>query len=296
MKAKAYKLFLYLAAAVFTVSMTACLGDDDEEEKGGGSKGGSRLSDYLEVGNYSAHYVGEVVVIDFKIRNKSNLSFNDLRLRVYNVTDSNGSYSYGCYISAGEGQEYFHEDIYNLSFSEGETRNMRIMISGSDLQTGISNVSVTLKGASDRIGDLNNNELTFTTNVSDYRQSRNTVWTNDDHMSYTHPTCRRDGDDLYATFRIANNTGVDLRSTRLRVYDVNNGNGNSNFAYYLIVDGNTSLESTEMTINNGEQREVTLYVPKFFQYGARCLNATIRMSSDYYTFADGAFYLTSIDL
>ena len=170
-------------------------------------------------------------------------------------------------------------------------------IDGDAVTSGVRKANITLRGGtSGNIYNLDDNRLIFSCSVEDHRTFTNSVWTNDDRMEYSTPTIRRTGDDLYATFSVTNYTGISLGTTTISVRSVDNGNGQSNYYSYLIVNGQKSPWETQMTISRGEGRSVTLYVPDFYVSRPRCLNATLSISSKYYQFATDYVYLTSINV
>lgn len=292
---KKFHLISLLFMAAFTLVFTSC--DELLEDK-------NTLAGNLKVKNVSAHYVAYAIIVDFQIENRSGKDLNDLQFGSWNnkVTADNGSSSFGLSFSKGEGEPFKNESISNITIAKGETCNMRLKITGNDLVSGVKKVDVAFVGSSKQLGQLEENVLSFSSKVTDSRVPANSIWTNDDKMAYSKPIVSQTGDDLYATFDITNNTGVDLKKVSLTIGNVDNGNGTSfgnnisSYNNFLIIDGNSRRESADITIGKGETREVTLRVPGFFKTRARCVNATIKMESDYYEFAYGAFYLTSVNV
>lgn len=293
MKKFSLNLFWCLCATVLTIAFTACESKDDEES---GSKR-DVLSNYLRVRNVSAHYVGNAVVVDFQLENISKTDLRNFTLKSDEISFDNGGRGGYVNLSTGEGQPYFLYELDNLTLAKGEIADIRMKIDGDAVTSGVRKANITLRGGtSGNIYNLDDNRLIFSCSVEDHRTFTNSVWTNDDRMEYSTPTIRRTGDDLYATFSVTNYTGISLGTTTISVRSVDNGNGQSNYYSYLIVNGQKSPWETQMTISRGEGRSVTLYVPDFYVSRPRCLNATLSISSKYYQFATDYVYLTSINV
>lgn len=305
MKKKILWIVGSLLAGVCLVTLTACGSDDEDEKGGGGSSSQKYITDYLEFKNISAHYVGKVVVVDFDIKNKTNRDFNDITFYVNEAIGDNGyeSYTTSIYISAGEGKEYHNYSISNLTLPGGETRSLRIQLSGDELATIVAKMKIILVFGSNQMGlsytqwPDEYNAVSFTTDVTDDRATRNTVWSNDDHIEYSHPTIEKDGNDLYLTFIMTNQTGVDFINSTLHIQSINNGNGSSTNWAYIIVDGNSELYTVRnLTLNNGKSKTVKLYVPDFFKTSASCVNATIQFTCDQYQCASNYFHIVSAEI
>jgi len=299
MKTKFFNSITCLSFLFLTVfAIVGCGGDEDD--KGNGSYSNS-LSDYITIKNVSAHYIGNIVVADFQIENKSKKDINDLNLYVHGL-DDNGveyyNYTYNIFISAGEGTQFMGSSLSNFTINRGETRNLRVVYKGTSIQSGISKVKVFLEGQSNQLNIVRDNSIAFTASVSDSRETKNTIWTNDDKMNYGVPVIKRSGDDLLVTFSVTNKTGVNLPQTHLSVNSLDNGNGQS-FSYYsyVFIDDDTQAHgSIDFTINSGETRKISVFVRDFYKYSARCVNAQIIMTSNYYYFANEALYLVSVEL
>lgn len=178
----------------------------------------------MSVKNVSAHYVGDAVIVDFQLENKSKKNITDLSLSVEGKDDNTIWYHFDDnFISTGEGQPF---------------------------------------------------------------------------MSYLNdftPTIQRSGDNLLLSFSVTNNTGVDLADTHLYVSHLDNGNGVNFNADLFVEDVKQANYFMDITINAGETRRLNIYVPNFFKYQARCVNATINMTSKSYYFANKNLFLVSID-
>jgi len=305
MKKKILWIVSCLLAGVCLVTFTACGSDDEDGKGGGGSSSQKHITDYLEFKNIRAHYVGKVVIVDFDIKNKTNRDYNDISVRVDEAIGDNGYESHGTskYISAGEGKEYYLYNISNITLAGGETRSLRIQLSGDDLATIVTKMKINLVFGSNQMGlsytqwPDEYNAVSFTTDVTDDRATRNTVWSNDDHIKYSQPTIEKDGNDMYLTFIMTNQTGVDFINSTLSITSINNGNGSTNNWAYIIIDGNSELYSARnFTLNNGKSKMIKLYVPDFFKTSASCVNATIQFTCDQYQCASNYFHIVSAEI
>ncbi len=305
MKKKILWIVSCLLAGVCLVTFTACGSDDEDGKGGGGSSSQKHITDYLEFKNIRAHYVGKVVIVDFDIKNKTNRDYNDISVRVNEAIGDNGdeSYSTSKYISAGEGKEYHMYNISNITLAGGETRSLRIQLSGDDLATIVTKMKIILVFGSNQMGLSYTqwpdefNAVSFTTYVTDDRATRNTLWSNDDHIKYSQPTIEKDGNDMYLTFIMTNQTGVDFINSTLSITSINNGNGSTTNWAYIIIDGNSELYSARnFTLNNGKSKMIKLYVPDFFKTSASCVNATIQFTCDQYQCASNYFHIVSAEI
>lgn len=306
MKKKILWIVSCLLAGVCLVTFTACGSDDEDGKGGGGSSSQKHITDYLEFKNIRAHYVGKVVIVDFDIKNKTNRDFNDITFYVNEAIGDNGyeSYSTSINISAGEGKEYHNYYINNLTLAGDETRSLRIQLGGDDLATIVTKMKITLSLTSNQMGIIYDhpyrneyNTVSFTTDVTDDRATRNTVWSNDDHIKYSQPTIEKDGNDMYLTFIMTNQTGVDFINSTLSITSINNGNGSTTNWAYIIIDGNSELYTARnFTLNNGKSKMVKLYVPDFFKTSASCVNATIQFTCDQYQCASNYFHIVSAEI
>lgn len=299
MKTNKYSIMRWFVIAICALPLMSAECDNKDDDISGGGGGSSIvhvLSDYLRVENASAHYIGANVVIDLEVENKSGRDISDLLLNGQTMlTDNNGKTSYGVLVSAGEGQKWLWPDLRNFSLNKGESRKVRMRVDEEDVAATVTSLKLNLRGESQQLGITNTQEIPFSVNVADRRKSSNAIWTNDDKMSYSHPTCRKDGEKLYATFAITNKTGIDLRNVEVYDNGLDNGNGSS-YGIHFGIDDNYGWMSKTFNINNGETIWLTIMVENFFNQTPRCLNAKIKMSADNYTFACDHLYLTTISL
>ena len=257
-------------------------------------------TDYLEVSNATAHYVGNCIIVDFDITNVSSIDLNNVLLRIEKLDTDGGTLltNYN-HLSTGEGQAWTQHRIENFVIDQGETRQMRLRLSDNALTVVPAKVTVKIFVNMAQLGSLDDNFLDFVVPVSDGRALTNAMWTNDDHLTYTTPVMERDGDDLWATFTVTNNTVRDLNNITMRFDLVNNGSGTTYSVYdsYFVVDGNKNSQRIEhFPIDKGETREMSIMVKDFFKTTPRALNATIVMTCDNYTFASPNLYVTSVKI
>lgn len=139
------KLLMALFCALVLVS---CGGDD--EEGGGGED--NLLARHLSVKNVSAHYVGDAVIVDFQLENKSKKNITDLSLSVEGKDDNTIWYHFDDnFISTGEGQP-FMSYLNDFTIAAHETRDMRVCFTGSTLQVGVKKFTIKLSGNSAQMG------------------------------------------------------------------------------------------------------------------------------------------------
>ena len=244
------------------------------------------LSDYLRFKNARAHFVGDDVIVDLEVENRSGKQLNDLAIGFYGATDNKGNYFSdlgSINLSAGEGCSW-NWPLSDFGMTKGESRKMRVRV--NNVKTA-NKLKITLSAESDMFERMDDDRAVIEVSVTDNRKPTDAVWTNDDKMVYGHPVFSRDGYDLLATFSITNNTDVDIPRLSISFTGGDNGNGEEFMWAYgrLIVNGNEEHGGTVISINRGETRQVTLKIVDFYEQSAHCLNAYLQVTSETYTFA-----------
>lgn len=280
-----FSLAVLLCAAMMA-GLWSC-GTDEPTEKV------NRLTNHLTFKNVKAHYVDEMIIVDFQVENRTGSDINDLRLDIKDFEPYTGHYAY---LSMGQGATWELWSMGNITLARGETRDMRLRIDCTNSAT-VNKFSISIEGSSVRFGTLDERTVTLSGSVQDTRATSNTIWTNDDLMEYRNWQCMRNGDALTASFVLTNRTGLDITDLLLEMDRYDNGNGNTSLGYaYFIVDDNKDIWNTTITINNGESRTVKIYMPDFFKSTARCFNARLKVSSNHYSFASPYVHLVSLEL
>lgn len=283
MKTKFFFKGLFIAIMSMPLMSAQCEStkDDDIEEST------KSLTDYLRFKNASAHFVGDDVIVDLEVENRSGKQLNDLAIGFYGATDNKGnnfSDPGSINLSAGEGCSWNDWSLSDFSMNKGESRKMRVRV--NNVKTA-NKLKITLSAESDKFERIDDDSAVIDVNVTDNRKPTDAVWTNDDKMVYGHPVFSRDDYDLLATFSITNNTNVDLPRLSIFFAGGDNGNGEEFMWAYgrLIVNGNEEHGGTVISINRGETRQVTLKIVDFYEQSAHCLNAYLQVTSENYTFA-----------
>lgn len=296
MKKNKYSILRWLIIAICALPLMSA-GCEEGDDDTGGDSGSSALSNYLRVSNVRAHYVGKDVIVDYDLTNKSGKDLNDLVIDSSAFDEEGNEFIGNVAGSTGEGHPW-DSRLSNISIGKNETRKMRIKITAP--RNILKNVNLKINGGSNTLGVLYDSAIKFSTTVSDSRKSSDAVWTNDDRMSYSYPRCSRNGNDLLATIAITNKTGVDFSKLTIAFEEADDGNGRIFDSYIdglsVSIDGTEEVWRTTCSILNNETRNVTFRIRDFYLRNPYCLNARIEVSSDNYTFASNAFYLTTIKI
>lgn len=296
MKMNKYSILRWFIIAICALPLMSAGCEKDNDDTGGDSNN-SALSNYLRVSNVRAHYVGKDVIVDYDLTNKSGKDLNDLVIDSSAFDEEGNEFIGNVAGSTGEGHPW-DSRLSNISIGKNETRKMRIKITAP--RNILKNVNLKINGGSNTLGVLYDSAIKFSTTVSDSRKSSDAVWTNDDRMSYSYPRCSRNGNDLLATVGITNKTGVDFSKLTIDFEEADDGNGRQLDPYidglFISIDGTEEVWRTTCSILNNETRNVTFRIRDFYLRNPYCLNARIEVSSDNYTFASNAFYLTTIKI
>lgn len=218
------KLFKYMAMIIAALCMmgTFVSCEEKEEEVQEESADNNLFPRYFKTKIESCERVGDVLIVDLTITNKSGKDVQDLAFRTEwysnlgNSRDNlNNDLSRSLKLSLNGGS--YKDALSNVSVLAGETIKLKIRVRDFDKTNSASNVWLYVDTTSDmlkmeRYSGLKLEKL----KVTDNRVLSKGVQTNDRKLSYTFIKAQRDesNNDVYLHFKLKNNTGMHLRNLK----------------------------------------------------------------------------------
>jgi len=219
MKKKIWKLaVLFMAVMCMTFTFTACedlFGDDEEEEESA-----RKFSDYFTINITRCERIGNVLIFDWTIKNKSKVDAQNLLLNMVDTynhgTDNTGdTYYYGEVSVGGNGSSF--SGSKNVAVLAGETIEGKIRFDASSMSANATKFSLKM---SVRCEGMNVDEKLEFNNIpiTDNRVLSKGIQTNDTNLSYTVNSCKRDNDgNVILAFTVKNNTGILLQKYQVNI-------------------------------------------------------------------------------
>lgn len=263
------KLFKYMAMIIAALCMmgTFVSCEEKEEEVQEESADNNLFSRYFKTTIESCERVGDVLIVDLTITNKSGKDVQDLTFgtewysNLGNSRDNlNNDLSRSLKLSLNGGS--YKDALSNVSVLAGETIKLKIRVRDFDKTNSASNVWLYVDTTSDmlkmeRYSGLKLEKL----KVTDNRVLSKGVQTNDRKLSYTFIKAQRDesNNDVYLHFKLKNNTGMHLRNLKFENHDLGftDNLGNS---YYMEIGADTNYMSYKYTTDLEASAEMVFIV------------------------------------
>lgn len=218
------KLFKYMAMIIAVLCMmgTFVSCEEKEEEVQEESADNNLFSRYFKTTIESCERVGDVLIVDLTITNKSGKDVQDLTFNTFwdsNLGNSRDDLNNGLrhYMTFSLNGGSYKDALSDVSVLAGESIKLKIRVSNFDKTNSASNVWLYVDTTSDllkmeRYSGLKLEKL----KVTDNRVLSNGVQTNDRKLSYTFIKAQRDENynDVYLYFKLKNNTGMHLRNIK----------------------------------------------------------------------------------
>ena len=218
------KLFKYMAMIIAALCMmgTFVSCEEKEEEVQEESADNNLFSRYFKTTIESCERVGDVLIVDLTITNKSGKDVQDLTFNTFwdsNLGNSRDDLNNGLrhYMTFSLNGGSYKDALSDVSVLAGESIKLKIRVSNFDKTNSASNVWLYVDTTSDllkmeRYSGLKLEKL----KVTDNRVLSNGVQTNDRKLSYTFIKAQRDENynDVYLCFKLKNNTGMHLRNIK----------------------------------------------------------------------------------
>lgn len=263
------KLFKYMAMIIAALCMmgTFVSCEEKEEEVQEESADNNLFPRYFKTKIESCERVGDVLIVDLTITNKSGKDVQDLTFgtnwysNLGNSRDNlNNDLSRSLKLSLNGGS--YKDALSNVSVLAGETIKLKIRVIDFDKTNSASNVWLYVDTTSDmlkmeRYSGLKLEKL----KVTDKRVLSKGVQTNDRKLSYTFTKAQRDesNNDVYLYFKLKNNTGMHLRNLKFENHYLGftDNLGNS---YYMEIGADTNYMSYKYTTDLEASAEMVFIV------------------------------------
>ena len=238
------KLFKYMAMIIAALCMmgTFVSCEEKEEEVQEESADNNLFPRYLKTKIESCERVGDVLIVDLTITNKSGKDVQDLAFRTEwssdlgnSRDDLNNELRYNMTFSLNGGS--YKNSLSNVSILAGESIKLKIHVRDFDKTNSASNVWLYVNTTSDLLKMKQYSGLKLEKlKVTDNRVLSKGVQTNDRKLSYTFIKAQRDenNNDVYMYFKLKNNTGMHLRNIKIESHylDFTDNLGNSYYMYF----------------------------------------------------------------
>lgn len=238
------KLFKYMAMIIAALCMmgTFVSCEEKEEEVQEESADNNLFPRYFKTTIESCERVGDVLIVDLTITNKSGKDVQDLAFRTEwssdlgnSRDDLNNELRYNMTFSLNGGS--YKNSLSNVSILAGESIKLKIHVRDFDKTNSASNVWLYVNTTSDLLKMKQYSGLKLEKlKVTDNRVLSKGVQTNDRKLSYTFIKAQRDenNNDVYMYFKLKNNTGMHLRNIKIESHnlDFTDNLGNSYYMYF----------------------------------------------------------------
>lgn len=218
------KLFKYMAMIIAALCMmgTFVSCEEKEEEVQEESADNNLFSRYFKTTIESCERVGNVLIVDLTITNKSGKDVQDLTFGTDSYSylgnsrdDLNNDLRHSMMFSLNGGS--YKYSLSDVSILAGESIKLKIRVSSFDKTNSAHNVWLYVNTPSDmlKMGRYSGLKLEKL-KVTDNRVLSKGVQTNDRKLSYTFIKAQRDENynDVYLYFKLKNNTGMHLRNIK----------------------------------------------------------------------------------
>lgn len=263
------KLFKYMAMIIAALCMmgTFVSCEEKEEEVQEESADNNLFPRYFKTKIESCERVGDVLIVDLTITNKSGKDVQDLTFgtnwysNLGNSRDNlNNDLSRSLKLSLNGGS--YKDALSNVSVLAGETIKLKIRVRDFDKTNSASNVWLYIDTTSDMLKMERYSGLKLENlKVTDNRVLSKGVQTNDRKLSYTFIKAQRDesNNDVYLHFKLKNNTGMHLRNLKFENHYLGftDNLGNS---YYMEIGADTNYMSYKYTTDLEASAEMVFIV------------------------------------
>lgn len=262
------KLFKYMAMIIAALCMMGTfVSCEEKEEVQEESADNNLFPRYFKTKIESCERVGDVLIVDLTITNKSGKDVQDLTFgtnwysNLGNSRDNlNNDLSRSLKLSLNGGS--YKDALSNVSVLAGETIKLKIRVRDFDKTNSASNVWLYIDTTSDMLKMERYSGLKLENlKVTDNRVLSKGVQTNDRKLSYTFIKAQRDesNNDVYLHFKLKNNTGMHLRNLKFENHYLGftDNLGNS---YYMEIGADTNYMSYKYTTDLEASAEMVFIV------------------------------------
>lgn len=261
---KHLKLMLWLLVAIFTLS--ACTSQDDEGTDDSGNKSSSIFSRYFALEITDCQRVGDNLVADFKVTNKSGKTIKSLQLIEGNRSFDNNSNYYNARIRVNKGSwSGGNGSSKTVSLAKGESVEGSFLI--ENFKETASWVKIDFGARCSELWDTEEEVFKNRITAGNKYQRTDSIQTNDRGLTYKllstkFETTSSSQKTCYLTFRITNNSGTDITDFNLDAGTGGKGQfkddlGNGYYYAYVAFGDNSLKEGWDATISLADGKSVT---------------------------------------
>lgn len=286
---------MFMAALCMTFTFAACedLFSDDEE------KSEPQFSDYFAMSITRCERVGDVLILDWTIKNKSKKDAESLTINMGSVwchsTDNLGqTYPYGNVRVGGSGSDFASESR-TTAVGAGETISGTIRINSFDTSNTATKFTLNVDVSCSEMGVRETLEFKNIA-ITDNRVMSKGIQTNDTKLAYSVKSCKRDDDgNVILCYTVKNNTGTSLQDFLMVLYSFTD-NVSSNCLSELSMTGEWDRLS-QITTDIAAGETVTYYIKvSYVDESATWIKGSIHLNSDNYEFEYGEASFLSIPI
>lgn len=278
---------LFMAALCMTFTFAACedlFGDDEDEEE----QSEPQFSDYFTMNITRCERVGDVLILDWTIKNKSKKDAQNLTVDMgsdwcHSTDDTGETYPYGN-VRIGSNGSTFASVSRTTAVLAGETIQGTIRINSFNATNTATKFTLNVDVACTEMGVSETLEFKNIA-ITDNRVLSKGIQTNDTKLAYTVKSCKRDDDgNVILCFTVKNNTGTSLQDYNVSLNSFTD-NLSSNCAEGISMTGESYHSSFGITTDIAAGETLSYYIKiTNVNENATWVGGSIYLSSDNYEF------------
>lgn len=171
------------------------------------------LSSYVDINITRCERVGERIVVEFDMKNKSGNVISSIAISPSSLIDNSGK-EYSTFDNIGmrvKGALNRPYEVGPISLQKDEVKQLEVVAAGFDVNNTATGVNLVVTGRIKDV-DLEKNTIKASAKIVDNRVLDNGIQTNDAGIEWTLKSCKREGDYLYVAYDMKNNTGSLLKN------------------------------------------------------------------------------------
>jgi len=280
-----------MTALCVVFSLASCEEMLNEEDDGT-----PKFSDYFTLKVTQAERVGDVLIVDYTLKNKSKNNIQEFWFVDRSAEDNVGAeYRVDARVDGGD----WSSNAFPIE--AGETRTGSFRVQSFDSNDEASKATLNLEVTADELFGYSRAEVTLDKiTFSDNRPTTNGIRTNDRNMVWRVVSSTRDADGhMVCTFSVTNNTGKELKNFRVNTQGVWNDDLRDNlgnvFYYTPVYPQGVEPDNSWSGVNFPAGDTQLFYVyEKNFKENATSFSYEIPVLCDNYTFEEDNVHFVSV--
>lgn len=274
---------LFMAALCMTFTFAACedlFGDDEDEEE----QSEPQFSDYFTMNITRCERVGDVLILDWTIKNKSKKDAQNLTVDTscHSTDDTGETYSHGN-VRIGSNGSTFASYSRTTAVLAGETIQGTIRINSFNATNTATKFTLNVDVACTEMGVSETLEFKNIA-ITDNRVLSKGIQTNDTKLAYTVKSCKRDDDgNVILCFTVKNNTGTSLQDFYMSLNNFTDNLSSNCTAEISLTNNFSRLWCVTTDIAAGETLSYYIKINNVNE-NATWVGGSICLSSDNYDF------------